>query len=228
MFETLNERSCGVCVCRHFTVGNDCDNPVVTKPQKTPDRVMSKMDALQSLLYRDLRAGIWALMISREIMSDLRFAEGYSYSEDLEMVWRIVASVDQIVVIDEPLYGYRVRPGSAMSKVDNRRLDGLLLFKALSDFIGDKAPEFLEMYQKFGVARWVWATLWQEAAAAKNYREFCIRAEKYCARTYMKQLLSFPRVKVKLTSLLYLISKQCYFWGMSGVGNMRRTLSKCF
>jgi glycosyltransferase involved in cell wall biosynthesis len=225
MLEAFERHKCDVCICNHFTISDECDAPDFPGSIKAYGKLLNKSEALHSLLFGNIRAGIWALMTNRKIMSDLRFAEGYRYSEDLEMVWKIIATADRTVIIDHPLYGYRLRSGSAMSKVDNRRLDGLRLFEALSEFIADRAPDFKEVYQKFGVARWVWATLWQEAAAAKDFKDFCERAEKYDANNHLKHLLSYPKLKVKLTSMVYLISKRCYFLGMSLAGKKRRAFS---
>ncbi len=186
----------------------------------------AKEEGLERLLQSDIKSGIWGLLVRREVIADLRFAEGYAYSEDLEMVWRLVASSESVAVTDEPLYGYRLRRGSAMSKINDRRVDGLRLFQQLEGFIAQKAPAFLARYQKYGVAKWLWATLWQEAFAFDKYRDFKESIKKYGDLSVMKNLKSFPKRKVRLSSRVFCFSPRLYFTFMKLLRRKYRTFEK--
>ena len=157
-----------------------------------------------------MNAGIWALLCKRSLLGTLRFAEGYKYSEDLELVWKICAAANRCVFLDAPLYDYRIRTGSAMTKMNNARVDGMKLFLAMEEYIGEVAPGFSNTYQKYGVAKWVWSTVWQEALASKSHKEFCERIKMYDADCYMRMLFRFPISKVKYLAVLFFCSKRLY------------------
>lgn len=173
--------------------------------------LFTKIEALRALLYGRIKAGIWCLFIRREVLGGLRFSEGSKYSEDLEMVWKLVANSNSILLLNAPLYRYRVRQGSAMSIVDKNRMDGFELFVNLESFICSKAPELDTEYRKFGVSRWVWATTWQEAAASRNYKEFCTRISEYNTKTYMRKLVTYPDLKVRFSAAIFLVCRPLYY-----------------
>ena len=127
------------------------------------------------------------------------------------MVWRLVASAGRIVQLDASLYDYRVRMGSAMSKVDDRRMDGMKLFSGLESFIEEATPEFFPAYKKYGVARWVWSTVWQEAVAAKSYKEFKTRIAKYSPEQNMKALFDFDEAKIRMPAFLFVYMRYFYY-----------------
>lgn len=59
----------------------------------------------------------WAMVFSREVISDnLRFSNELSYAEDLEFQYKYLILCLNPISIKDPLYVYRHRDGSAMSK----------------------------------------------------------------------------------------------------------------
>ena len=158
MMKEITAHEADMCVCCSRNIDEN-ENTVHTFKDTYKTEALTKNQALEMLLYVRLRAGIWAVLCRREVLGELRFAENCIYSEDLEMVWKLAASSNKIVSVSAPLYCYRIRRNSAMTVLDNRRLDGLSLFEGLSDFIKEKAPEFYPQYEKFGAARWVWSTV---------------------------------------------------------------------
>ena len=75
---------------------------------------MKSHEALKKFLYRDIDIGVWALMIKRITIyqNHLRFSEGYKYSEDIEMIYKMIALSNQVALLDNELYLYRIRnPG---------------------------------------------------------------------------------------------------------------------
>lgn len=210
MVAEIQKYGSDVCICARQKINEEFSDLTQSTNQYTV-RCMSSERALTALLYGDLSAGIWNLLVNKAVMSSLRFAEGYRYSEDLEMVWKLVATSEKIVWVDEQLYLYRVRVGSAMSIVDERRLDGLHLFKNLELFFSENVPAFSKKYNRYGVAKWVWSTLWQEAISADSYAAFAKRAKLYSAKSYLKRLVFYPRFKVAITSMIYAVSPRLYY-----------------
>lgn len=210
MQKEINMRGGDICICRSRHIDEN-ESRVYTFKDEYKSEELSKNQILEKLLYGEVSAGIWAVLCRRDVLGELRFAENFRYSEDLEMVWKLAAVSNKIVSVNAPLYGYRIRKGSAMAVMDERRLDGLKLFENLSDFIKEKAPEFYPQYEKFGVARWVWSTVWQEAMASESYKEFCERIRKYTPEKYIKKLFKYKNSRVKISSILFIYFKRGYY-----------------
>lgn len=183
-----------------------------TKSHYEKIAVYERKEALNRLLESKIKVGIWGLLCKKEFFQHIRFAVGYSYSEDLEIVWKLVALSTTIVESNLQLYGYRLRVGSAMSMVNSKRMQGLVLFNRLETFIAENVPEFSEQFNKYGVPKWLWSTLWQEALASKNYSNFSESIKKYGDLREIKNLLSFPVKKVSFTSWLFCLSPRLFYY----------------
>ena len=177
-----------------------------------PTSIMITKDALDAFLYHKIQIGVCGTCIRKEVIdkNNLLFSEGYAYSEDLHYVWRVLAYSKKIAVIKNMLYCYLKHPGSAMSKFDVRRFDGYLLMKELEPFFKKKCPDFYPQYKKYGAARVMWSIAWQ-AASRLPYSQFKDYLSGYNVRLEMKKCLSYPNLKVRISSLLYMISPYCYY-----------------
>lgn len=213
MYHEISEHDTGICICQNRQIKDD-ENRIFTFNGAYNSQELTKTQILEKLLYGEVSAGIWALMCKRSVLGSNRFAENFKYSEDLEMVWRLAASCNKTILIDAPLYCYRIRNGSAMTVMDDRRLDGLRLFENLSDFIKENAAEFYPQYEKYGVARWMWSSVWQEAVAADSYEDFCKNITKYNPDKYFAKLSDYKNSKVRISAFLYLHFKKVYYFAV--------------
>ena len=206
---------CDVAICRKRNVGELEDITSISNCG-CPNSVIEYSDSsevLEKMLYHKVVAGIWNLLVRRELLvkNNLKFAEGYAYSEDLQLVWKIVACSNKVALIPQQLYLYRIRNSSAMTKFDFRRKEGFWLFKELEIFIREKKPNFSPKFDKYGVAYWVWSTIWQAANLSDSFHDFIDKIKEYEADSYIKKLLDYPNVKVRISSRLFLISKKAYY-----------------
>src|SRR5699024_3981433 len=71
--------------------------------------------------------------------------------------------------------------------------------------------EFSKKFNRYGTARWVWATVRQHASASETYRIFENTVSIYQPKVNMKKLLFYPNNKVKISSLLYVICPYLYY-----------------
>lgn len=79
------------------------------------------VDVSQHVPMKALRSYLWQFVFRREMVADLRFTR-YRRGEDrLFVVEALLKRVDGYVELDEPLYGYRRRPGSAMRAPADRQ-----------------------------------------------------------------------------------------------------------
>lgn len=180
---------------------------------KSEIKIMDSITALKSFLYKGLVSGIGTMLIKKEILDNecIRFKEGYRYSEDQEIIWRIISKSNLIASINNPQYLYRIRDNSAMSVVDNKRLDGFKLMLDLEEYFQIEKPNFYKEFKKFGVARWVWATTWQIAIGSKDYKSFYKMIDEFQFKEYMKNLIFYPQNKVKISSVLFMSSPSIYY-----------------
>ena len=192
-----------------------CDTSHIKKNLNTCElnvEVYSQEEILKAFLLRKVTTGMCSMMISRKILEEhqLRFKEGYHYSEDIHMVWRVFDSADKVVYIKSPLYIYKENPGSAMTKMSSTRLDSIKLMKDLEGYFERNNQGFYPYFHKYGVARIAWSLLWQCAHYMK-YNEFERFLDLYDFSTECRKLIRFPDPKVSFSAFLFLCSSRLYY-----------------
>lgn len=182
------------------------------EPENTKVIVRSGVTLLEDFLYGRVSTGVWGMLIPKRLMDEhkLLFKEGYKYSEDLHMVWRLFCHAEEVTFIDAPLYIYLDTPGSAMTKINANRLDSLYLMQDLEVYFEKNKPEFAEKFKQHGVARMAWSLLWQ-AAHYQSFTDFSEFVKIYDFDSEMKKLRGFPDKRVTLSSFCYLLSKRVYY-----------------
>lgn len=215
VLERFPDFECAICKKRDIT-DNDKIGDIPSCEEKLLENRIKETESifvLRKMLYHQISAGIWNLMISKELIlkNNLYFEEGFAYSEDLQLVWKLVACSKGVVTIDERLYLYRQRDSSAMAKFDNRRMDGLILFQNLEKFLKKNRKDFSKEFSRFGVAYWVWSTLWQAARLANGYDDFIEKANILHYKEYLPKLYEYPIKKVSISSKIAMISLKGYY-----------------
>lgn len=171
----------------------------------------NKEQALKKFLYRKITTGVCTILCHVKCYKDnnFRFAEGYKYSEDIHMIWRLFSVNDKIVGTNKKLYIYYPCEASAMSRFDEERLHGIELMTQLEDYFEKTNLNFAKLYKNFAVARMYWSITWQCAAKKdKNYFiDFC---KKYNIKSYLKKLIYFKSFKVCISSLIGILSLNLY------------------
>lgn len=188
--------------------------------EKKGKKNINSYEALRGFLYQDFVSGVWSLMVKKKIINknDIRFSEGFRYSEDLEFIWKMLANSKNITILNDELYIYRVRNGSAMSFVDNRRIDGFILIQGLETYFEDKCPDFISEYKRYGAARWVWATLWQAAISSNSLAQFMEESRKYNSKIIMRKLLTYPKFKVSIVAFVFCAAPFIYYYMLTILG----------
>lgn len=83
----------------------------------------SSVDISQEVPMQALRSYLWQFAFRRETIADLRFMRYRRGEDHLFVVEALLKRLDRYVEMEEPLYGYRQRLGSAMSvSVDRQTL----------------------------------------------------------------------------------------------------------
>lgn len=183
-------------------------NPVEAK-------VLSSTEFLREFLYRGIRYHICACMFEKACFHslDVKFPEGYRYSEDVFVLWQIFAGVDAVAEVDRQLYCYVDNPLSAMNAgIDIRRMDAVILMKKLEGILAERNPVFSVEFNQFAVARHHWSILWQAAAKLDSYRKFREYSDHFEMRSELKKLLKYPEKRISLSSAVYVVSPVAYYY----------------
>lgn len=185
---------------------------------------MSTNEALLKFLNKKFISGMGSFIVRKKVLIDnnLFFSESYRYSEDQELLWKLINHSNKITLNNNKLYLYRNRPNSAMTLVDNKRLDGLHLMVNLEEYFKLYNPDFYIKYKKYGVARWIWATLWQHASVSEEYESFKNAIKAYSPREYLKNLLTYPNFKVKVSSGIFIVFPKLYYIGVKKIINSKK------
>ncbi len=90
---------------------------------------MSGAEACERVLYqtdenRGLIVSAWGKLFAKEAIDRFRFTPGILY-EDLELVPRILASINQTVCLSSVIYFYRTNSESSLGRFNSRRFDVL-------------------------------------------------------------------------------------------------------
>lgn len=218
MVNALEEHpDCECAICEKRNISDEEKKTFLSyyKEQISEEKIYVKEsgEVLKEMLYHQISAGIWDLMIKKDFIlrNELYFEEGFAYSEDLQLVWKIVACAKNIIIVDEKLYLYRQRNSSAMSKFDDRRLDGMILFQRLEQYFYDNRKDFFDEFTRFGVAYWTWSTLWQAVKLTNKYSDFNRTASLLRYRKYFPKLYKYPDRRVSLSSRIAMISLRGYY-----------------
>ena len=78
-------------------------------------QTLSGEEACAELLYQRIPNGPWAKMFARSVVGEEPFNNDVCVGEDLLMNLDVMSQAEHVVVVDDTLYGYRQREGSAMS-----------------------------------------------------------------------------------------------------------------
>lgn len=222
MANAISKEDCDLVICGSENVPEDTVTNKMDSNEYITD-TMNSYKALKKFLYREIISGVCFIMVKKEIFTNnnLNFAKGFRYSEDLEMMWKLIAHSKKIGHTKKKLYFYRMRNGSAMSVVDDKRMDGYTLMKGMEKYFQKVRPDFSSEFIKYGTARWVWATLWQIALASDCYSSFKKTSNKFNTKQYMKNLLTYPKMYVAVSSLVYTISPFIYYHTVRKFGLMK-------
>ena len=175
--------------------------------------ICSSEQVLEDYLFGRKHFGVWGALFPKKIFNEnkIRFETGYKYSEDLCVMWKVLCVIDRINIIAQKLYIYRDIPNSAMSKINDSRLDSITLMQNLKPYVADKCPSFYEKYKKFAVPRMAWSLLWQ-ASHYNTYDVFLTFIKKYDFKSDMLQLRKYPDLKVSLSARFFVVSPKIFYY----------------
>ena len=110
------------------------------KPNFRPG-IYSTVSALQALADDMIDHHIWDKLYKRQVWEEFKFPDGHVY-EDSDAIFHVVNNAVKVCAVDEPLYMYRVRPGSISETSSKRNVeDWMLACLRLEKTISNNTPD---------------------------------------------------------------------------------------
>ncbi|MCO5385782.1 MAG: glycosyltransferase family 2 protein [Desulfosporosinus sp.] len=207
MFSVITQKDVQMVFCKYRLVKSPLDRNENTNIDTGEIAIVDKLTCLRDFLYGRIKSGCWTIMVKREILkeNDLEFAVGYKYSEDLHMMWRIIANCERMAYLDKTLYHYILQPFSATSKFNEDRFDGYELMKSLESYFENTDPIFSREYKKYGAAKIMWSIVWQ-ASVYNDKDGYLMFIHQHNVKEELRKLLLFNNFKVSASSFIFLLS----------------------
>lgn len=183
----------------------------VTLPPAPPSPPRPIPVSREALLFHFLkdpkRFGPVNLLIKRSLLKGhaLSFPEGCRYYEDYCFILRLFMAAERPCRLHRTLYGYVMRPGSAMGVFSADRFLCLELLQGLEGAL-QGVPSLHPSYVRWLVPRVYWSVLWQAALAFPHYPDFKRLAKLSDARGQLRELVDFPKLSVRAVAVLFLCS----------------------
>lgn len=140
---------------------------------------------------------------------NLKFEET-RFSEDILFVWDALLACENAIYIDKKLYNYLRHPQSVMTatKVDTL-IKSYPFIKALEKKYVDSTKTSL-LVKKFILPRWVFGIL-NTGTLLCSFKEYLCLCKELEGTKNFRRLLTYPSINIRIMSLIFLISKYCYY-----------------
>ena len=112
LLETVREEDADIGVCGFFHWSKT--QKIVFKPERTG--IYSREDFLIRFLEDWTCSLLWNKLFRRNVIGNLRMAEGHKIDDEF-FTYQVVMNARRVVVMDTPLYDYRIRRSSVMQDV---------------------------------------------------------------------------------------------------------------
>ena len=178
--------------------------PVICQNQK---------EAMDNLLYRFANIGFYCYLYRKDVVlrENLEFDVNTRHFEDREFNWKYLCHCQSAVMVDAPLYFYRVAEGSTtQSKTVKWRTDGIDAAIRIEEYVKNMGCDIYPELKSYLFPRVIWAM-------AKNYSlggakdAFCRLGREYDVKACMKRTAKDDNKLVALASRLYLIHPILYY-----------------
>ena len=182
-----------------------CDENVV-KTADVNDFTVTKVNPVNEFEYffHETECFRWNKLCKKELFADFHYPDGH-VSED-QYIHRIVYQCSNAIIIDLPLYYYRMREGSYVhtyiSNIEKRFSDS---FFAFDDRIAFADEHNWSSAIRFFLIQYCDRAIWLHSVF-RNYKTRNVKLESFCRDKIRKQLTKHKNVKIPLK---YRLWNQC-------------------
>lgn len=115
----------------------------IGKTQKLKIQVFKPVEAMEKVLYQDcLLPSACGKLYRKSLFDELRFQEGILY-EDLDIFYLILEKCQKVAYVSNPVYFYRIAPGSIVNSWSRKRLDVLNVTEKIEDYMSTYHPDLV-------------------------------------------------------------------------------------
>ena len=180
------------------------DVPTIKKTQQ---------QAMRDLLYCMERVGFYCYLYRKDwiLRENLEFDVNTRRFEDREFNWKYLAHCKSAVLVDAPLYFYRVTANSAtQKKTVHWRTDGLDAVLRIEKCLEEQGCDYLEEVKSYLFPRVIWAMAKNYAlgSAKDAYKRL---GKEYDVKACMRRTAKDNNKLVALASRLYLIHPMLFY-----------------
>lgn len=174
----------------------------------------SQREAMHNLLYRMPDVGFYCYLYRKDwiLREKLEFDANTRHFEDREFNWKYLCHCKTAVLVDVPLYFYRVTANSATQrKTVQWRTDGLDAALRIELYLEEKGCDYLSEVKGYLFPRVMWAM-------AKNYSlggakdAFKRLGKEYDVKACMRRTAKDSNKLVALASRCYLIHPSLFYY----------------
>lgn len=181
------------------------DIPVVKKTQQ---------EAMHDLLYRMAEIGFYCYLYRKEwiLRENLEFDVNTRHFEDREFNWKYLCHCQSAVLVDAPLYFYRVTANSAtQSKTVQWRTDGLDAAQRIGEYLEEKGCDYHTEIKGYLFPRVIW-TMAKNYALGNAKDAFKRLGKEYDVKTCMRRTAKDSNKLIALASRFYLIHPNLFYY----------------
>ncbi len=120
------------------------DEPVFGKIVGLNVSCEDSMRVVEKILYQRsvVICSVWGKLYDRKLWKNIEFREGIGY-EDLDIIYRVILSVEKVAVIPQPLYFYRQHPDSYIHTFTRKRADVLDVTDRMLAWMRENRPQLV-------------------------------------------------------------------------------------
>jgi len=171
----------------------------------------NKFDLQRKFLTREIVILAPGTLYNRDWLNkyNLRFKK-VPYSEDQLFVWEALLCVEKSAFIYRTLYNYLHREGSIMTSAKFDKIkEAYPFFVALNDKI-NMSSDADDLVKRYMLARWCFGIYHSAAKLCSKY-EYIQLLKDSEANRHVKNLLSFPDLKIKMRAMAYWFGKTFFY-----------------
>lgn len=211
MYSNVENNKADVGIC---DINSVVDERIFEESKRTNEvEIKSGKEFFKDFILHKISIGPYSLIINKNIIQkyNLKFNEKSRYSEEFIFITELLYNVEKVVHIKEKLYNYCLRAGSVSTgaKVD-KILNGYRQIEEYSKRYQKNEDCYQVIYNKYALPRWVLATA-RFSASSLEYDDYKNLMKKLNAKNMIIKLLTFPSLKIKLASMLFIMSSYLFY-----------------
>lgn len=125
---------------------------------------------LEFLRHKIFNGSLWNKLIKTSLLHNLKFHCGIFYGEDALFLWKVLQSVDSIVVTNKILYHYRMNNNSLshLSWTPDKKGTSKFVWKKITEETEKRWPQYIDIVKVRAALEDMWA-LYYASASAYHY-----------------------------------------------------------